>query len=124
GSKIAHKTGADIISDGIVFGSIQVPGHGSPILMMADRATTGGYTKIATVITPDLATLAQMGPGSSITFEKTSVYDSHKIYKEYQNKFEVIKKSIKENKFEFKNNLMFNLNMFGKGYNVTVREII
>ncbi|MDY0235330.1 MAG: biotin-dependent carboxyltransferase family protein [Gudongella sp.] len=123
GPKIAHKTGADIISDGIVFGSIQVPGHGSPILMMADRATTGGYTKIATVITPDLSTLAQMGPGSSITFEKTSVYDSHKIYKEYQNKFEDIKKSIKENKFEFDKNLLFNLNMFGKGFSVTVREI-
>lgn len=123
GPKIFHKSSADIISDGIVFGSIQVPGHGSPILMMADRATTGGYTKIATVITPDLSSLAQMGPGSVITFEKISVTDSHKVYKEYENKFEDIKKSIKANKFEFDKNLMFNLNMFNKGFTVTVKEI-
>ena len=123
GPKIVHKTGADIISDGIVFGSIQVPGHGSPILMMADRATTGGYTKIATVITPDLSTLAQMGPGSSITFEAISVIDSHRIYKEYESNFENIKKSLDKNIFEFDKNLLFNLNMFGKGYTVMVREI-
>jgi antagonist of KipI len=123
GPKIIHKNVADIISDGIVFGSIQVPGHGSPILMMADRATTGGYTKIATVITPDLAILAQMGPGSSITFEKVTVLESHKLYKEYQTKFEEIRKDIQKSKFKFSKNLQFDLNMFGKGFSVMVREI-
>ena len=123
GPKIGHKAGADIISDGIVFGSIQVPGHGSPILMMADRATTGGYTKIATVITPDLSTLAQMGPGASIRFEKTSIQQAQDIYKDYENKLKDIKKNIQENKFEFDKNILFNLNMLGKSYTVMVREI-
>ena len=123
GPKIIHKTGADIISDGIVFGSIQVPGHGSPIVMMADRATTGGYTKIATAITPDLSILAQMSPGSSMNFKKISVYESHELYKEYENKFIEIKNFINKNRFEFNRNMMFSMNMFDKAYNVTVREI-
>ncbi|MBO5565367.1 MAG: biotin-dependent carboxyltransferase family protein, partial [Lachnospiraceae bacterium] len=51
GPIIAHKDGGDIISDGIAFGAIQVPSAGTPIIMVADRQTTGGYTKIANVIT-------------------------------------------------------------------------
>ncbi len=51
---IEHKNGGDIITDGIAFGAIQVPSHGRPIIMMADHQTTGGYTKIAAVITVDL----------------------------------------------------------------------
>jgi len=54
GEVIKHKDKADIISDAAVFGSIQVPGNGQPIILLADRQTTGGYTKIATVIKSDL----------------------------------------------------------------------
>ncbi len=50
GEKIEHIKGADIISDGIAFGAIQIPDNGKPIIMMADRQTTGGYTKIAHII--------------------------------------------------------------------------
>ena len=50
GEKIEYKNTVDIISDGIVFGSIQIPRTGNPIIMLADRQTTGGYAKIATVI--------------------------------------------------------------------------
>ena len=50
GPFIAYKTTSDIISDGIAFGSVQVPSHGKPIILLADRQTTGGYAKIATVI--------------------------------------------------------------------------
>ena len=62
GEVIKHKDKADIISDAAVFGSIQVPGNGQPIILLADRQTTGGYTKIATVIKADLPKLAQMLP--------------------------------------------------------------
>ena len=123
GPKIVHKTVADIISDGIVFGSIQVPGHGSPIVMMADRATTGGYTKIATVITPDLSVLAQMSPGGSMNFKKVTVNESHELYKEYESKFIEIRQFIKKNRFEFHRNMMFYFNMMGNSYNITVKEI-
>lgn len=65
---ITHKEGADIISDGITFGAIQVPGNGQPIIMMADRQTTGGYTKIGNIISTDLPKLAQAKPGTKIKF--------------------------------------------------------
>ena len=53
GDVIEHKNGGDIITDGISFGAVQVPSHGNPIVMMADHQTTGGYTKIANVISVD-----------------------------------------------------------------------
>ena len=59
GQPIENINGVDIISDGIVTGSIQIPASGTPIIMMADRQTTGGYAKIATVISVDLKKIAQ-----------------------------------------------------------------
>lgn len=73
GPAIQHKNGGDIISDGIAFGAIQVPGSGKPILMGADRQTTGGYTKIATVISADFRLLAQLKAGDKVRFEAVSV---------------------------------------------------
>lgn len=69
GEKIEYKNTVDIISDGIVFGSIQIPRTGNPIIMLADRQTTGGYAKIATVISVDLPLLAQARPGTKVHFE-------------------------------------------------------
>ncbi len=59
GPFIASKSTTDIISDGIAFGSVQVPSHGKPIILLADRQTTGGYAKIATVISVDIPKLVQ-----------------------------------------------------------------
>ena len=73
GAVIEHKNGGDIISDGIPFGAIQVPGAGKPIIMLADRQTPGGYTKIATVISADFRILAQLKAGDKVRFEKVSV---------------------------------------------------
>ena len=78
GKKIEHKLSADIISSGIAFGSIQVPAHGQPIIMMADRQTTGGYARIANVISADLPYLAQLMPGSSINFKEVTLEQAHK----------------------------------------------
>jgi 5-oxoprolinase (ATP-hydrolysing) subunit C len=70
GPKIEHgPKGYNIVSDGIATGSIQVPGMGEPLVLLADRQTTGGYPKIATVITADLGRLAQMRPGATVTFQ-------------------------------------------------------
>ena len=68
GKKINHKHSADILSDGIVKGSIQIPGDGQPIIMMADHQTTGGYTKIATIISSDFSKLCRIKPGNKINF--------------------------------------------------------
>lgn len=69
GPRLSHASGFNIISDGIVMGAIQVPGDGRPIVLMADRQVTGGYTKIATVIGPDLGRLAQRLAGKPFRFE-------------------------------------------------------
>lgn len=81
GEAIASKNGVDIISDGIAPGSIQVPASGMPIIMMADRQTTGGYAKIATVITTDLPKLAQSMPGTVVHFQQVTVEEAQKIRK-------------------------------------------
>ena len=69
GAALRHRRGADIISDATPLGVLQVPASGQPILLMADRQTTGGYPKIATVITADVSTAAQLVPGDTISFE-------------------------------------------------------
>lgn len=69
GPRLTHARGFNIISDGIVMGAIQVPGDGRPIVLMADRQVTGGYTKIATVIGADLGRLAQRLAGRPFRFE-------------------------------------------------------
>lgn len=83
GAPIIHKESADIISDGAVFGSIQVPADGQPIVLMADRQTTGGYTKIGAIITPDLPRLSQLPVGDTIHFEIISIEEGQKLYKDY-----------------------------------------
>lgn len=85
GKEITHVSGADIVSDGIVMGAVQVPSSGQPIILMADRQTTGGYTKIASVITPDLPLLAQAQAGAVIRFQKVSVEEAQAIAVEYHN---------------------------------------
>lgn len=79
GEKISSINGVDIVSDGIVTGSVQIPSSGQPIVMMADRQTTGGYAKIATVITSDLKHLAQLQPGNTVRFIRVSHRDAEKI---------------------------------------------
>jgi biotin-dependent carboxylase-like uncharacterized protein len=73
GPRLTHDHGHNIVSDGTVDGSIQVPGSGQPIVLMKDRGTTGGYPKIATVITADLGNMAQTQPGQTIRFRSVSI---------------------------------------------------
>lgn len=72
GPKLEHAKGFNIVSDGIVDGHIQVPGAGYPIVLMRDRQTTGGYPKIATVISADLDHFAQLRPGTPVHFRAVS----------------------------------------------------
>jgi allophanate hydrolase subunit 2 len=62
-----------MISEGTTFGTVQVPAGGQPIILMADRQTTGGYPKMAYVANVDLPRLAQMGPGDKVSFKAISL---------------------------------------------------
>lgn len=79
GPTIAHEKGADIISDGIAPGAIQVPGAGLPIVLLADRQTVGGYSKIATVASVDLPRLGRLLPGQTVRFAPVTVEEAEKL---------------------------------------------
>jgi len=79
GPRIEHQSGHDIVSDGIATGAIQVPGTGNPIVLLADHQTTGGYPKIATVISADLPALGRRKPGQEIRFEVIEVEEAERI---------------------------------------------
>jgi biotin-dependent carboxylase-like uncharacterized protein len=73
GARLEHVRGFNITSDAIAPGSIQVPGNSQPIVLLADRQTTGGYPKIATVISADLPALGRVPIGTKISFEAVSI---------------------------------------------------
>ncbi|GIM45511.1 urea carboxylase [Collibacillus ludicampi] len=79
GPPLAHRGRAEIISDAIPEGAIQVPANGQPIILLADRQTTGGYPKIATVISADLPKLAQSAPGAIVRFVAVTVEEAQEI---------------------------------------------
>jgi biotin-dependent carboxylase-like uncharacterized protein len=76
GPVIKHLHGHNIVSDGTVNGSIQVPGNGQPIVLMSDRGTSGGYPKIATVISADFGRFAQLPAGTAFRFKAVSMEEA------------------------------------------------
>jgi len=76
GPVIKHLHGHNIVSDGTVDGSIQVPGNGAPIVLMPDRGTSGGYPKIATVISADLGRFAQTPAGKAFRFKAVGMAEA------------------------------------------------
>ncbi len=82
GAFIAPKTASDIISDGITFGSIQVPSHGKPIVLLSDRQTTGGYAKIATMASVDIPKLVQRKTDHKVRFRAITVEEAQRLYLE------------------------------------------
>ena len=79
GERVTHARGHDIISDGIALGSIQIPGDGLPIVLLVDRQTTGGYTKVATVCSFDIGRVGQVRPGQSLRFRAVTVDEAHRL---------------------------------------------
>jgi len=76
GPVLRHLHGHNIVSDGTVNGSLQVPGNGQPIVLMPDRGTSGGYPKIATVISADFGGFAQIPPGRAFRFQAVSMAEA------------------------------------------------
>jgi antagonist of KipI len=76
GPPLRHRAGADIISDATPLGVLQVPASGQPVLLMADRQTTGGYPALATVISADIGLVGQLAPGDRLRFEVCQLSDA------------------------------------------------
>lgn len=81
GPVITHTRGHDIISDGVPLGGVQVAGDGQPIVLLVDRQSTGGYTKIATVCSFDVGRVGQVRPGQRLLFRQISVGEAHTLIK-------------------------------------------
>ena len=96
GTKIEHKTDGNIISDGIALGAIQVPSSGLPIIMLSERQSMGGYTKIANVISVDLPRIAQAVPGTKVRFQKVRVEEAEQLWEQELKQFEDIRKHLQK----------------------------
>ena len=97
GPVVARKPGMEesIISEGILSGAIQIPGDGQPIIILGET-TSGGYRKIATVISADLPLLGQITPGDEVAFEPVSMEDALQALREMEEKIDKFKRSLKE----------------------------
>ncbi len=95
GPPVEHRDGADIISDAVPLGGVQVPPNGQPILLMADRQPTGGYTKIGTVISADIPKVAQLVPGQTISFERTTLKEAQHEWRRLKKRFSMWAKIIR-----------------------------
>lgn len=125
GNVIKHKGKADIVSDALCQGAIQVPGHGMPIVMMADRQTTGGYTKIGTVIGPDLALLAQVKPGDTVRFVPCTDEQAVAALKAEYECYEQISVALSEQAASSSSKTRsFQVTVNGQIYNVEIQEMI
>ncbi|MDT8900991.1 biotin-dependent carboxyltransferase family protein [Anaeroselena agilis] len=124
GLKIEHADKADIVSDALPQGAIQVPGHGMPIIMMADRQTTGGYTKIGTVIGPDLALLAQAKPGDTVRLKRCSDEEAVAVLRKERELYEAASawraSALSREQGPVRR---FTMTVNGQSYDIEVREV-
>jgi len=92
GKPIEHSSlGADIVTGPLTPGTVQVPANGKPIVMMRDAQTTGGYAKIAMVISSDLSLLAQSRPGTKVQFRAVGVEEAQEVLRRREKTIEAIK---------------------------------
>jgi antagonist of KipI len=84
GARIEHTQGHDIISDGVALGGVQVVGDGQPIVLLADRQSTGGYTKIGTVCSFDIGRVCQVKPGQRLSFTRVTVAEAHELLRAHR----------------------------------------
>ena len=95
GSHLSLETPAELISEAVAFGSVQVPADGNPIVLLADRQTTGGYPKIGQVASVDLPLISQLKPGQQLRFKEISLADAQQRWIEQEQSIRQIKAAIK-----------------------------
>ncbi len=94
GPRLSHTKTYDVISEAVWPGAVQVPGDGLPIILCADAQTTGGYPKIASVISADVDKLGQAKPSDKISFHSVSIEEAHRRYLKREEKIEDLKRII------------------------------
>lgn len=123
GPAIEKTITKDLITDGIVFGSIQIPPNGQPIIMMADHQTTGGYPKVGTVISADLSVLAQCTPGTKLRFKIVSVQEAQQAYLDKEKWLSNLINDIGKECSISKNEKQFKIRINDEVFDVTIEEI-
>jgi len=118
GPKIEHSSkGPNIITNFTSLGAIQVPGAGTPIIIMKDRQTTGGYAKIANVISADISKLAQRGMGEKISFTSVDINRARELFINYES---IISKTKLESMVD---HLTFRVQVDNESYIVQIKEV-
>lgn len=120
GPVIQHKADGNIISDGMVTGAIQVPTSGQPIIMLAERQTVGGYTKIATVISADLPLVGQRKTGDVIRFQAVSVEEAHRAWREANQELEELRGRLAQSQPAQPAGATYKVTVNGRTYEVQV----
>lgn len=128
GAAVAKAKQQDLITDGIVCGSIQIPPDGQPIIMLADHQTTGGYPKLATVATADLPLLAQSMPGDRLQFRLISVQEAQQLLRQqHEDLAEIIRSMEAQTAADLPaaqaGGRQFRLKINGEVFEVSVRQI-
>ena len=118
GPQLKHRGKADIVSDALCRGAVQVPGNGQPIIMMADCGTTGGYTKIATVIGSDFSRIAQAKPDDVIKFRLCSDEEAVNALREESLRYEQLAAQVAKPAGR-----TMNLVVNGQNYKVEITEV-
>lgn len=95
GADLETASGAHIVSEGVAFGTIQLPPDGSPIVLMADRQTTGGYPRLGEVAGVDLPLLAQLKPGESLRFERIALAEAQRLWLVQEESVALLRESIR-----------------------------
>ncbi|MDR2006742.1 MAG: biotin-dependent carboxyltransferase family protein [Acidaminococcales bacterium] len=119
GPSLKHKAGADIISDALISGGVQAPGSGQPIIMLNDCQTTGGYTKLCFVVSPDLPLLAQCRPGDRIKFRAVTEEESLLALEEYKGRLARLREFAKEKTPA----RLWRLTVSSKRYDIEIEEV-
>ena len=129
GSKGAHnEKGADIVSDAVPIGAVQIPGNEMPIIMLADRQTTGGYTKIGVLSMLSIEALVQKLPGEKVRFRKAEISEGASELRRVADIVERVNKlrSSYESRIRTYSPPLpskFRLTVNGKSYDITCEEI-
>ncbi|WP_272466534.1 biotin-dependent carboxyltransferase family protein [Terrihalobacillus insolitus] len=94
GPSLSLEEASEMLSEAVNFGTIQVPSDGNPIVLLADRQTTGGYPKIGQIATVDLPLMAQLKPGDLVRFVEVSHEEAQHLYLEREMKIQQLKQGI------------------------------
>lgn len=113
GPPLAHAKGHNVVSDGVANGHIQVPGNGQPIVLLADRGTTGGYPKIACIATVDLGRFAQHAAGSIVRFKAVTVEEAQAEARRFADAIARLPNEVQTDPADLSSETLFSANLAG-----------